>query len=200
MKRLFTADWHVGHHHILQYEKRPFKSAIHMIDQYIARANQMVKEDDIVYHVGDFACYGRERGEEGLRIKAKDILDQLNGTWIMIEGNHDSSNKVKAHADCLTTTIAKIPTVLSHFPSDIFYDKVAKHNCMIDKNNVELWICGHVHGKFKYFFDEKNNILNINVGMDVWNHCLVKETALIVYVQKLRQIIKEKMLIEKSGK
>jgi hypothetical protein len=42
-----------------------------------------------------------------------------------------------------------------------------------------------VHGKWKHCLDLDHNILNVNVGVDVWNYKLVSEEELIVYLNRL---------------
>lgn len=77
----FTSDHHFGHKNILEYEKeyRPFSSLEEMHEVMIERWNNVVRNNDIVYHLGDF-CFGRNNIE---------IASRLNGKKRIILGNHD---------------------------------------------------------------------------------------------------------------
>jgi len=80
MTKIFiTADNHFFHKNIIRYCNRPFGSVEEMNEEMIRRWNSKVGKDDIVLHLGDFAFRGR----------AKEIRDQLNGTIVIVRGNHD---------------------------------------------------------------------------------------------------------------
>ena len=77
-----TSDTHFGHANIIKYCSRPFASANEMDAAMIARWNARVRDDDVVFHLGDFA-FARED-----RILA--ILEQLQfEELIIVPGNHD---------------------------------------------------------------------------------------------------------------
>lgn len=81
----FTSDTHFNHENVIQYSKRPFASLEDMECVFIHRWNQRVKPGDLVYHLGDFALsWGAKHAE-----KIDRILASLNGTKILIKGNHD---------------------------------------------------------------------------------------------------------------
>jgi len=85
----FTSDTHWGHNNIIKYSNRPFASVEDMNEALIANWNAVVKYDDTVYHLGDFAFLPYD--------KLKRIARRLNGTKHFIRGNHDKEidkNKV----------------------------------------------------------------------------------------------------------
>jgi calcineurin-like phosphoesterase family protein len=178
-QRFWTADWHLGHSAIIGYCDRPFKDAEHMIKRLIANANMRVKAGDTLISVGDFACYGRAKGIEGLRLHASEYIKQLNGTFVNVEGNHDANNKVKSICDMMLVRIGKFKVSVAHHPSWQMNIDVKK--CL----DVDFHICGHVHEKFKHAYSEANGLLNINVGCDVWNYMPVNDSEIIGYVQKV---------------
>jgi len=89
MPRTFvTSDTHFGHKNIIRYTHRPFKSSQHMDAAMIAAWNERVGEDDIVYHLGDFAM---GPGVDFDFIEAH--LQMLNGQIKFVLGNHDMPSK-----------------------------------------------------------------------------------------------------------
>ena len=78
----FISDTHFNDRNILIYARQQFKSLEEMNELIISNWNSVVKERDIVYHLGDFGDYS--------------FLDRLNGEIIIIKGNHDDEEKLKA--------------------------------------------------------------------------------------------------------
>ena len=84
--RYFTSDQNFGHANILRYEDRRYKlgnkytSTDAMDTHLVDRWNATVSADDTVYCIGDFAFKSQI---------LRDIMPFLNGTKIMVTGNHD---------------------------------------------------------------------------------------------------------------
>lgn len=76
----FIADTHFDDDSIRRYENRPFATVEAMNEAMIARWNAVVTAEDTVYVIGDFGASGRE----------KEVLSALNGTKILVKGNHDT--------------------------------------------------------------------------------------------------------------
>lgn len=127
----FISDTHFGHKNILEYEKeaRPFSTIEEMHEAMIERWNRVVKEKDIVYHLGDFAF-----GRDNIKIASK-----LNGNKRLIMGNHD----VYPATDYLLY-FTKLAGVL-------FYKKCILSHIPVHINNLGkrciLNIHGHLHSK-----------------------------------------------------
>ncbi len=83
MKKLifFTSDWHLFHEKSIAFDDRPFRDLSHMHKVLINNYNAIVPKDGICYFLGDQGMYGHE--------KIKKIMAELNGTKILIIGNHD---------------------------------------------------------------------------------------------------------------
>jgi len=86
MSNIFLiADTHFSHANILDFKGkdgkacRPFSSVEEMDETMIENWNKVVGDRDKVYHLGDVAIHKR-----GL-----DALKRLNGTKILVKGNHD---------------------------------------------------------------------------------------------------------------
>lgn len=79
MTTFFTADHHFYHANIIRYCNRPFKNTSHMNEIMIERWNEVVRNGDDVYYLGDF-CMGD---------RAEQIVERLKGTIHFLEGSHD---------------------------------------------------------------------------------------------------------------
>lgn len=77
----FTSDLHFGHRNILEFCRRPFNSVEEMDEALISNWNSVVKPNDWVFDLGDFAFAPHHRWYE--------LLARLNGKHILILGNHD---------------------------------------------------------------------------------------------------------------
>lgn len=77
----FTSDWHLGHANVIEFDKRPFKDVNHMNRVLINNYNACVSENSICYFLGDV---GMMQATELAK-----ITKQLNGTKVLILGNHD---------------------------------------------------------------------------------------------------------------
>lgn len=76
----FTSDLHFGHANILKFCNRPWETTDEMNADLIKNWNSVVKPDDLVFDLGDFAFASNS--------KWKDLLSQLNGHHYLILGNH----------------------------------------------------------------------------------------------------------------
>ena len=77
----FTSDWHVGYANVLEFDKRPFKDLHHMHRVLINNYNSSVPIDGVCYFAGDMGLCKTETLSK--------IIKQLNGTKVLILGNHD---------------------------------------------------------------------------------------------------------------
>lgn len=107
--KFFTSDCHFQHKNILRYCDRPWSDLESMNKALIDNWNRTVGKEDTVYVVGDFAFAGIA--------KIQEILASLNGTKILIRGNHDC----RGNAKYLSVGFAEV------------------HKCLI----VEGYFCSH---------------------------------------------------------
>lgn len=165
----FTADTHFGHKNVIPYCNRPFASVEEMDAELIRRWNFLVKPDDVVFHLGDFAFCGA--------IRAGIILSELNGLKVLIRGNHDrgyTDTKWKRlgfyevkQSDF--KTISGAPVRMSHFPfagQEADTRDFSKYQL---KDNGGWLLHGHVHEAWK----QQDKM--INVGVDQWAYAPVSE-------------------------
>ena len=138
-----TSDLHLNHTNILKYEteSRPFDSLEEMNQTIVNNWNSVVKNSDIVYVLGDFILGNPEC--------VPDFLSQLNGTIILIRGNHDSASKIRLYQEygIRVENIEYIQYkglyfILLHFPlvNNEFFE-------LLTQNNSEcVLLYGHLHG------------------------------------------------------
>lgn len=176
----FTSDWHLNDELILKVCKRPFKSAKRMSEVYIKQANQRAKlKSDNIIHVGDFIQRGLDRGT-GVRedqISARDALKQIAANVILLEGNHDDNNRCNTVGKVLFRKVGKFDCIVQHYPSGAkgFMPRVFwPHK---DSEFTDINICGHVHDKWAFRYDVQFNVLNVNVGIDIYPY-MIKECDL----------------------
>lgn len=135
MKNFYIADLHFGHEMIISFDRRPFADAAEMDAELIRRWNAAVGPGDTVYLLGDFCP---EAEDAWFR-----ILAQLQGSKILIIGNHDiaaMSDALKAQfldiRDILTVRDGPYAVVLCHYPLMFFAG---------DMDPGTVMLCGHVH-------------------------------------------------------
>lgn len=179
-RRFFTSDLHFNSTCLVENHLRPFKTVERMNNVLIKNINQRCKEDDILIHCGDFIQFGNDRKWCGEKVHPLEFLSQINPTFVNIEGNHDSNNKMKSICTSMRTTLGKkyISVSVGHYPS---MDSRARGT--FKKGDIR--ICGHVHDKWKHFIDFENKVLNINVGVDVWGYNPISEDELIQYIDRV---------------
>lgn len=160
MKTYFTGCEHINHFNIIRYCNRPFKTVKEMNDRIIFEHNQRVKEDDMVYHLGDIAFYGHSGNGNGERENPNEVLAKLNGNHIYIEGNHDRNGKNKISTKNEQIIINQRGTRIQML-----------HDPAYARIDYDLIIHSHVHNlwKVKELIYCGQTRLMINVGVDVWN-------------------------------
>lgn len=77
----FIADFHFGHHKVIEYCNRPFKTTTEMNNALIKNYNSVVGGSDIVYILGDLSFLNTESTTQ--------IVNTLKGFKFLIKGNHD---------------------------------------------------------------------------------------------------------------
>lgn len=139
----FVSDTHFGHANIITYCKRPFKSVEEMDEVLIKNWNSQVKPGDVVYHLGDIAF-----GEKRKRLK--DLVNRLNGTIMLLKGNHDHSVDESLEETPEGFKWCKWMHVLSYKVSKkLTYSITLCHFPVLhwlNKEKAAIHLYGHVHG------------------------------------------------------
>lgn len=180
-----TSDTHFFHKNVIRYDDRPFENIQHMNEIIINNWNEMVREDDLVIHLGDFIFAGGNRLEE--------IVNRLNGYKILLKGNHDrKSNNYfikRGFFHCEYNMIID-DIMLGHYPIyEIPPEKSNKqssiYNKYIDKikrNNIKNIVHGHIH----------NNLTSLDNSYNQFNvSCCVHDYKPIKF-ETIKQFFSEK--------
>jgi len=151
MKTFVIADTHFNHENIIKYCNRPFKDSKQMNEYIIQKWNETVRLVDTVYHLGDvgFGTYEQLKG----------LIGRLNGTKILLIGNHDFKTGVNlwkniGFKDVYKRKIELGKYILTHEPIHV------------DKEQINIF--GHIHEKpLDGIFDKDNHFC---VCCDVLNY------------------------------
>ena len=143
MKIFVTSDTHFNHKKIIEYTGRPFRTVEDMNEGIITKWNNKVGKEDLIIHLGDFAL-GNEK-------EVKNIKDRLNGTILLLSGNHDHKTIRKAGFLTIKGNLELGNLIFSHSP--------------LTKKDIPrgfINIHGHIH--------EKESLNGINVSVEKTNY------------------------------
>lgn len=190
MSRYFTSDWHLGSNLINKYANRPFASASKAAEALVGNCNGIAKsKSDVVFHVGDFWLKNADRHdiEEDINTLTAGYdyyISLVDARLVLLAGNHDDGRNCEADLKSMVIDLNHNyrNVYVSHFPSyhKYYYGPVGnlqKAPCIA--------LCGHVHDKWLLNYDRQRHVLNINIGVDVWNYKPVRDseiTELLDYV------------------
>lgn len=170
-----VSDTHFSHKNICKFTKedgdklRPWDDVNQMDKDLIRFWNEVVDNNDIVYHIGD-VCLNR---------KGLNVVRELNGIKILIKGNHDNFELgyyTKYFTDVMGCQIVE-DAVLTHIP--------------VHAGHLEEWpkanynIHGHLHHKF--VLDEKGN-----KDKRYFNACLENINFRPIDIDKVFSILRDK--------
>lgn len=160
----FTADTHFSHANILKYSNRPFRNVNEMDEAILFNINELVKEADTLYILGDFAF-----GSTNLylnRINCKNI--------IRIKGSHDRD--------------ISQPYMLVIEPEGLLDEYGNQRSISLchyamrtwDKSHYASWhLYGHSHCNLEPYG------LSFDVGVDCWDY---KPISLLQVAEKMRTL------------
>jgi len=148
---------------VIQYCQRPFESVEAMDTWLIENWNQLVKPDEIIYHLGDFTLLGAE--------SAREYFQSLNGRIYIIPGGHDhrwlGKQEYYSRSGHLVEILPPLKTIkvtLSGVEAPQFI--VLCHYAMRvwDRSHYGSWhLYGHSHGNLLPLEN------SLDVGVDIWD-------------------------------
>lgn len=174
MATYFTADLHLDHIKVIDYEGRPFSSVEEMNETIITNWNSRISNVDQVYILGDFV-WGK--GEDANR-----FLKRLNGQKFLVRGNHDHFTKDNKFDKNLVGWVKDYHVlrkddnifVLMHYPIYVWDRK--------DHGSIHLY--GHVHRDKSMHHPLLSSLGRaMNVGVDVTNFTPVSIEEVLHFIK-----------------
>ena len=156
MNIFVISDTHYRHAKIIEYCSRPFSTVEEQDASLTRRWNSVVKKEDLVIHLGDFALHKNSA-------EIKDICSKLNGRKILVKGNHDRKSM---HWYCnngfafFCDSFALGDVLFTHRP-------VGKQDFLLMP--YKLNVHGHIHEK-----DSPDPLIYKNVSVEKINYCPIK--------------------------
>ena len=150
-----TSDTWFGRTQILQIANRKFDNVDEMNAALIKNWNKVVKKNDIIFHLGNFAWDPKT---------ARQVLKKLNGQIYFMIGSSDDALLDIIHefenVSILEDQILELPqydSVISHYPLEVWNGK--------DSGTL------HFHGHTVYSHKtDLSKMYRINVCTDFWNY------------------------------
>jgi len=174
MRVWFISDTHFFHEKIKFYCDRPDNWFEKIIDNW----NDIISEEDNVWHLGDF-MFGKQES------KIKYLKENLIGNVKLIQGNHERSgsawfmdnfNMELIKKRFITIVIEDKKIALSHVPLKAE---------LLKKEKIYMNIHGHIHNS-AYAIKEEKNCLWVNVSVEVINYKPVSFETIMKNVEFLR--------------
>lgn len=180
MTVFFTGDSHWDHVNIIKLCNRPFSSIEEMNEKLIENWNLVVKEEDEIWHLGDF-CLGNQQQ------RAPYFASRLNGKKHFIWGNHDScwtkegkwwkSSQVYKELPVLFPNGKSVWFILFHYAMKVWNGSFGSRKI------YQLY--GHSHGGVP------GNSRQCDVGVDCFNFTPVSAEQVIKHMEILPEKQKE---------
>ena len=183
-KVFFTSDSHFSHFNVAKLCNRPYSSRSEMNQGLINNWNNVVPEDGVVIHCGDFMLPHKVGYKEYSK-----YINKLNGTIYLTRGNHDKidlgnyDDKLIVN-DCMYIQVEKTLIYAQHYPCLAF--------------NGDIQVFGHIHtlsdGKVHGLDSDVPAKLKFNqydVGVDQNNYTPINYNELINIINE-RQFIMDK--------
>ncbi len=148
-----------------------------MDETIIANWNSVVKPNDAVFHLGDFAFVKRQNDPVNVINK---YISRLNGRIHLVIGNHD---KLKIVEKCNFVEVSQRITLNGICPS-IVMNHYAQY--VWDRSHYGTYHCyAHSHGTLF----SKPFTFSCDVGVDAWNYTPVSLEQIHEFMMKKRYTI-----------
>lgn len=183
MAIFFTSDTHFNQERTFEYSRRGmyFDSVEHATEEMVKRWNDVVGDNDTVFHLGDFGDF--------------EVAKRLNGHIILLYGNYERdgvnvlTDKQRANfwevRNNLWLLHVESNLLLVHEPSN-YKHAIKEATEKIRKDVSEaFYLFGHIHEKQKV----KRN--GLNVGVDVHNYTPVNMETIEFYRNAVTNIYDE---------
>jgi calcineurin-like phosphoesterase family protein len=149
----FVSDTHFGHANIIKYSSRPYADTQEMNAALIESWNKVVKPNDVVWHLGDFAFMQYAAFTY--------VLKQLNGRINVVLGNHDqviTYNRRELLQEGLLSSVQSYAEVKAQNKFIVLFHYGQRVWNKSHHGSIHLY--GHSHGSLPPFG------LSVDVGVD----------------------------------
>lgn len=174
-----TADLHLFDDDIAKY--RGFESSKDHDSLIMANWNRLVQPDDLVYILGDISKADTTKA-------TMFVLNHLKGRKILVPGNHDTMDTIRAFAACDGCSVMFLP-IVTIGGGNFICSHIPVHE------NEMTWFDGNIHGhihapypELGYFPKEypspKSSVIPpnyLNVNVEFHNYFPVTEEAVLKY-------------------
>lgn len=170
--RFFTSDLHFGHRPIIEFCNRPYWNLEDMKNDLIKNINDVVKQTDLLYILGDFSFLPKDNNVE--------IVKAINCPVVLIRGNHDHSGRIKGvgFADVhneLDIQLGNYIVTMSHYPFRGDHTAIERYLDRRPKDVGQWLLHGHTHSKERINRAERM----IHVGVEAWQYSPISEEDVI---------------------
>ena len=176
MQTFFTSDTHFDDEHAISYFSRPFRNMTEMNTVMLERWNTVVTDEDIVYHLGDFAI-----GDVSIFTK---WAQRLHGNIRILPGNMDRS----WHRDFVASEKAQVlaPLVLLEFPE--LGTATRPQSIVLCHYSMQVWELSN-HGSWHLFGHSHGKLKGVGLSFDVGVDCTdFKPLSLDQVAEKMTQL------------
>jgi calcineurin-like phosphoesterase family protein len=185
----FASDHHFGHKKVAGL--RGFDDTNHHDAFIIDRHNDLVKDTDIVYFLGDLSS-----GTNAATLDALDCVSMMKGRKRLIAGNHcpihpmnrDSHKWFDYYLDVFDsvapfgrTSVHGTRVLLSHFPYETDRGEVRYTQYRL-RNEGHWLLHGHLH-----VAERLTSSREIHVGLDAWDLAPVADDVIAAMIEQLSE-------------
>jgi len=159
-RTFFSSDSHIGHASILspRFDRpRPFPSIEAHDEALVAAWNAVVRPDDIVWHLGDFAYKCRLE-------YAAAVFSRLKGRKRLVRGNHDFGlgERLAWDGPVVDVVLVQVQDPGMTAPKRAFLSHYG-HRVWPGMHRGHLHLYGHSHGSLA------GTRTSLDVGVDCWD-------------------------------
>lgn len=172
----FCGDTHFLHSNILKFCHRPFEDIDEMDAMLMANWNEVVGEDDVVYHLGDFAM-----GPSG---RVREILERLNGRIRLCEGSHEQSALAKGNRGVFEAVADGYYLTFEdeggdRLPGGIFLSHYL-HKTFPHSHHGSWHLYAHSHGRLDSYAAAEGRLLDVGVDSHEYRPWTMDEVAAVM--------------------
>jgi len=163
-KTWVVSDTHFSHRADFIVKSRGFSSVDEMNEKLISNWNEVISDNDVVYHLGDVVFQPATQTEL--------ILPRLKGKKILILGNHDKGKILFKYFEDFYSILEHDIFVFSHIP-------LSEHE-MNERFLGKINVHGHTHLNYK---NQRNDPKYICVNLEFTNYFPIETKNIINTLQ-----------------